>query len=71
MEPKNEKTEVGTIAGIIIVIIVLVIGAIYFFRQRIEKQQQIEAMIQNEQKLANSTSTSDEATVDTTDLNRK
>lgn len=44
MEPKGEKNEVGAIAGIIIVIIVLLIGAVYFVNQRIEKQKEIQAM---------------------------
>ena len=43
MEQREAKSEVGVIAGIVIVIVVLLVGAVYFFNQRLEKQRQIEA----------------------------
>ena len=43
---QNKQTDFGTIIGIIIVIIVLIIGAFYFAGQRIEKQKEFQASIQ-------------------------
>jgi uncharacterized protein HemX len=74
MQKDGGNSEIGTIAGIIIVILVLVIGAVYFFKQRIEKQQQIEKTIQQVQTAEASSSDEiqaiqrDAATVDTKDL---
>ncbi len=45
MEQREAKSEVGIIAGIVIVIVVLLVGAVYFFNQRLEKQRQMEAAI--------------------------
>jgi uncharacterized protein YpmB len=41
MEGQNNKSDIGPIIGIIIVILMLVIGAFYFYNQRIEKQKEI------------------------------
>ncbi len=49
----NQKNEIGTLSGILIVILMLVFGGIYFFGQRIEKQKEFQAL-QNQQ---NSTTT--------------
>ena len=46
MEEQTNK-GIGPIAGTIIIIIVLIVGAFYFFGQRVEKQKQ--AGIQNQQ----------------------
>ena len=43
----NKKTDFGTITGIIIVIIVLLVGALYFAQQRLEKQKEFQASLQN------------------------
>ncbi|MFH1607413.1 MAG: hypothetical protein ABIC91_08755 [Nanoarchaeota archaeon] len=46
---KNEQTNgFGTIMGIIIVVIVLIVGAFYFVGQRMEKQKEFQAAIQIE-----------------------
>lgn len=75
MQKDGGNSEIGTVAGIIIVILVLVIGAVYFFKQRIEKQQQIEKTIQQVQTAEASSSDdtiesikADAATIDTKDL---
>lgn len=39
MEKNKQKTDIGSIVGIIIVIIILMLGAFYVFNQRIEKQK--------------------------------
>lgn len=57
---KNEKIEdFGTMAGIIIVIIVLIIGAFYFVGQRIEKQKEFKNNM-NLGEIATTSSSSDE-----------
>ncbi len=43
----DDKKEVGAVSGIIIIILVLLVGGFYIFNQRIEKQKQIQAQIQN------------------------
>ncbi len=45
---QNKQTDFGSIIGIIIVIIVLIIGAFYFAGQRIEKSKEFQASIQRE-----------------------
>jgi len=42
MEQNKQKTDFGSIVGIILVTIILVIGAVYFFNQRIEKQKEFQ-----------------------------
>lgn len=57
---KNKKIEdFGTMAGIIIVIIVLIIGAFYFVGQRIEKQKEFKNNM-NLGEIATTSSSSDE-----------
>jgi len=38
----KEENSVGSSVGIIIVILILIIGAIYFFGQRLQKQRNLE-----------------------------
>ncbi len=40
---EQSKNGVGSMVGVVIVILVLIIGGIYFFNQRIEKQKQMGA----------------------------
>jgi hypothetical protein len=42
MEQNRQKTDFGSNVGIILVTIILVIGAVYFFNQRIEKQKEFQ-----------------------------
>jgi len=42
MEHNDELEGFGEIFGIITVIIVLIVGGIYFFEQRMQKQEQIQ-----------------------------
>lgn len=42
MREQNDKNNVGTIVGIIIVILMLVIGAFYFYNEIIKRQKEIE-----------------------------
>jgi len=53
----EQKSEAGTITGIVVIIIVLLIGGYYFFQQRIEKQERIQNEIN---KAMGVSSTSDE-----------
>ena len=41
MDTQNQKEGVGAVIGIIIVVIIIVIGGIYFFNQRVQKQNQM------------------------------
>ena len=56
----NNKTEIGPILGIVIVIIILIFGAFYFAGQRIEKSKEF----QNNMKLIETASTSAPSTLD-------
>ncbi|MBU6370660.1 MAG: hypothetical protein KGH93_01060 [Patescibacteria group bacterium] len=44
MSEEKETSDIMTTIGIIIVILVLVVGAFYFFKARIAKQNQIAAL---------------------------
>lgn len=44
MNDLNEKSGAGAVIGAIIVIVVLLAGAFYFYGQRVEKQRQFDAM---------------------------
>jgi hypothetical protein len=55
MENKEQANGFGTIIGIIIVVIVLIVGAFYFAGQRIEKSKEFQNSINQAQ-----SSTSDE-----------
>ena len=57
MEQKQKNEDVGTIVGIITVIIVLLVGGFYFANQRMEKQKEFQANIKQ---LEVATSSSDE-----------
>jgi len=58
-----EKGDIGSMIGTIVVIALLIIGAFYFFGQRIQKQKQIEANI------AQTASSSDEISSLKSDVN--
>jgi len=49
MEEQNEKNNIGPLVGIIIVILMLVIGALYFYNQSVKKQKELTNIIQQEQ----------------------
>ena len=49
MEGQNEKNNIGPLVGIIIVILMLVIGAFYFYNQSIQKQKEIQKITQQSQ----------------------
>ncbi|MDD4803784.1 MAG: hypothetical protein PHN69_01290 [Candidatus Pacebacteria bacterium] len=49
MEEQNEKNNIGPLVGIIIVILMLVIGALYFYNQSVEKQKELTNIRQQEQ----------------------
>jgi hypothetical protein len=53
MEGQNNKSDIGPIIGIIIVILMLVIGAFYFYNQRIEKQKEITKANQQQEQIIN------------------
>ena len=48
MEENKKVTDLGTITGIIIVIIILLVGAFYFAGKRIEQSKEFQAAIQKE-----------------------
>ena len=56
---ENNKSEFGTITGIIIVIIVLLIGGYYFINQRIEKSKEFQNTINQNGVVSTSTELSD------------
>lgn len=56
MEQNNQTNSFGTISGIIIVVIILLIGAYYFVNQRIEKSNEFKASLQQAENVTNSTS---------------
>ncbi len=58
---QTDKKEVGAVSGIIIIILVLLAGGFYIFNQRIEKQKQIEAQIQNTENTQEANTLSSEA----------
>jgi len=58
MEQNKQTTDFGSIIGIVIVIIVLLLGAFYFTKQRIEKQKEFQATI-NQGQIANTSTSSD------------
>ncbi len=51
----QQKSEIGTVSAIIIVIAILLIGGFYFFGQRVEKQKQFEAQRAQQEQLSAST----------------
>ncbi len=59
----QQKSEIGTVSAIIIVIAILLIGGFYFFGQRVEKQKQFEAERAQQQQLSASTA-ADVSTLD-------
>ncbi|MFA6340622.1 MAG: hypothetical protein WCX27_00060 [Candidatus Paceibacterota bacterium] len=56
MKENNQDGEVGVVAGIVIVVIVLVVGAVYFFGQRLEKQKQIESLLNGSTEISTTSS---------------
>ena len=44
MNEDTQKGELGVISGIIIVVLVLIAGAFYFYNQRLERQKQIQSL---------------------------
>jgi len=46
MEKNEQINEIGTISGILIITIMLVLGGFYFFGQTVQKQEQYEALKQ-------------------------
>lgn len=50
MEEQKDKSNIGALIGIIIVILMLIIGAFYFYNQSVKKQKEIEII--NEQNRA-------------------
>ena len=57
---KEQESEIGTITGTVIIILVLLVGAFYFFEQRMQKQNQIREEINKN--MAAVGTTSDEIT---------
>jgi biopolymer transport protein ExbD len=49
MQEQDNKGNIGPLVGIIIVILMLVIGAFYFYNQSVEKQKEIQKITQQEQ----------------------
>ena len=45
-ENKQQKDDFGAMAGIIIVVILLLVGALYFGKQRIEQRKQFKSTLQ-------------------------
>jgi len=64
MEKNNTTEDFGPIIGIIIVVILLVFGAFYLVRQRIEKSNEFKAIINQGEIATTSVSTSSDATSD-------
>jgi hypothetical protein len=56
---QNKQTDFGSMIGIIIVVIILLVGAFYFVEQRIEKSREFQASI-NQGEIA--TTSSDDVT---------
>ena len=46
MEQQKENSGFGTMIGIIIIVIVLLVGAYYFTKQRIEKSKEFQTTLQ-------------------------
>ena len=46
MKNKEETNEIGTVSGILIIVLMLVLGGMYFFQQDMQRQKQIEALRQ-------------------------
>ncbi len=44
MDYNGQNNEVGTIAGTLIIVALLLVGGVYFFGQRIEKQKEAQAL---------------------------
>lgn len=44
MDTNTEQNEIGTISGILIIVLVFVLGGFYFLGQRIEKQKEYQAL---------------------------
>lgn len=59
MENNKQKEGLGSVIGIIIIIIVLLVGALYLVDQRIQKSKEFQATL-NEGNLSSSTMMSDE-----------
>ena len=49
MENNKQTIDFGTLSGIVIVVIILLVGAFYFAGQRIEKSKEFQAKINLEQ----------------------
>ncbi len=58
MEKNKQNGELGAMIGIIIVVIILIIGGLYFAKQRMEKSRQFQKTLNEGQVLT----TSDEVT---------
>lgn len=56
MEKKEETNEIGTISGILIIVLMILLGGLYFFGQSIQKQKQYEAL---KQQMASSSQSDD------------
>ena len=56
MEQEKQMNSFGTISGIIIVVILLLVGAFYFANQRIQKSNEFKASMQQAETATTSTS---------------
>lgn len=54
METNKQNGELGAMIGIIIVVIVLIVGGLYFGKQRIEKSKEFQNTLSEGQVLSNS-----------------
>ena len=45
LEPEKKTTDIGSMIGIIVVLVVLLVGAFYFAEQRIQKQKEFQAVL--------------------------
>ena len=59
MENNKQTIDFGTLSGIVIVVIILLVGAFYFAGQRIEKSKEFQANINLEKNMATSGTSDD------------
>jgi cell division protein FtsN len=59
MENNNKNVDFGTMSGIVIVVIILLVGAFYFAGQRMEKSKEFQANINLQKNMATSGPTDD------------
>lgn len=64
MANDKEKKDLGTISGIIIVIIILLVGAFYIVGQRIQKSKEFQAKMNIEKYTATSATSDDISTIE-------